>query len=177
MAIVGLCVPVAYAGFAVASKTIATNGINTSLAKKQLTQKEIIVTPTPFNAALWYAIARDTAGYYIGYRSVFDKHTTDFTYHSRNDQLITGIQNRADIVYLKKFADNFYTVENRNDTLLFNVLRFGKVAGWYHPEARFMLYYYINYPQANELAVQRGRFQGWNRRTIKAYLERILGKP
>lgn len=172
----GLTGSMLYIAVAVSSKIITTNSLRENLGASHLPADQLLLTPTPFNTALWYAVTKDDAGYHIGYRSVFDEQQTTFTYHPRNEHLLKNFAARQDMKYLKQFAKGYYTVENRHDTLLFNVLRFGQVAGWYDPNNRFMLYYNISDPEANELAVQRGRFQGWNRETISAFLNRIRGK-
>jgi inner membrane protein len=115
-------------------------------------------------------------GYYISYRSVFDsKEQMDFTWFPRQDSLLDLVENKEEVKDLQVFANGYYTVERRNDTLIFNVLRFGQVGGWQNPRAKFAFYYYCDRPGANNLVVQRGRFEGWNWNTTGSFFRRIKG--
>jgi inner membrane protein len=67
-------------------------------------------------------------------------------------------------------------VEQRNGTIVLNVLRFGQILGWEYPHAGFVFHYFLNSLSDNTLVVQRGRLEGWNKKTIKTMLDRILGK-
>ncbi|MBA4146397.1 MAG: metal-dependent hydrolase, partial [Cytophaga sp.] len=67
------------------------------------------------------------------------------------------------------------TVDDRDSTLVFNDLRFGQIMGWDHPEGKFVFRYYLQKPDENLLVMQRGRFTGWNRKTVRAMLTRIKG--
>ncbi len=172
----GFIASVVYLGFALTSKWIAAKGVKESLQSQQLDYQDYFTTPSPFNTLLWFSVAKDTSGYHVGYRSVFDTRPTPFTYFKQDKALLKEYEKREDIQYLQKFASDFYTVENRNDTMLFNVLRFGQIVGWHDPHEKFMLHYYINYPNDNDLVVQRGRFQRWNRETLASFLQRMAGK-
>jgi inner membrane protein len=159
------------------NKISVDNNIKRSLAQKNIHYTDYFTTPTPFNSMLWYAVANTDSGYYIGYRSVFDDkdRPTGFTFFYRNEHLLQNVESTEDLKKLKRFADRYYTVEKWNDTLVFNVLRFGQMLGWQHPKARFAFHYYLNPRFDNTLVVQRGRFEGWNRRTLLIMWRRILG--
>ena len=133
-------------------------------------------TPTPLNSMLWYIVAESDSGFNIGYSSVFDKteHIT-FHYAPKNRLLLTSDVYKSDAAILTQFPDGFYTISNRHDTLVFNVLRFGEILGWANPNNGFVFYYNLQYPDANELIVQRGRFAGWNKENIDLFLKRIKG--
>ena len=88
---------------------------------------------------------------------------------------LKGIDNTKQVKELLQFADHYYTVENRNDSLIFNVLRFGQVFGWHNQEAKFIFRYYLNPGFNNKLVIQRGRFTGWNNKSLTALYYRIKG--
>jgi len=75
---------------------------------------------------------------------------------------------------LKRFSKGFYTAELTNGTLVFNDLRFGQIAGWQDPKATFTFHYYLQHPD-NSLVIQRGRFEGWNKKTLISFIQRIKG--
>lgn len=139
--------------------------------------KRHFTTPAPFNTWLWFVVLEGNDGYYAGYRSVFDKtKTMDLHWYPKNEQLLRGIADHKEVMDLKQFSQGFYTVEQRQDTLVFNDLRFGQVIGWYDPTQPFAFHYYLNHPEDNNLVVQRGRFAKINAVTMKSFLRRIKGE-
>lgn len=74
-----------------------------------------------------------------------------------------------------RFANNYYTVVHVGDTLVINVLRFGQIFGWQNLKARFAFQYNQKRSYDNSLVVQRGRFKGWNRKTLIEMYSRIKG--
>ena len=85
------------------------------------------------------------------------------------------MQEHEDLQKLLRFSKGYYNVENRNDTLVFNDLRFGQMIGWKDPGAPFVFYYYLQYPKDNKFLVQRGRFARWDWAAVHALLQRIKG--
>jgi len=86
------------------------------------------------------------------------------------------VDKATDIKQLIQFANNYYTLEQTGDTLVFNVLRFGQVAGWENPKADFAFQYFLNPYYDNTLVVQRGRFRGWNKKNLVSMFNRIKGR-
>ncbi len=172
----GIGLSVIYLGYAVVNKILVTGWARQNLAEQGISVRDYIVTPTPFNSWLWYVVARDTAGYSVAYRSVFDSQKKmSFTWFPRNDSLLNTVRNREELEDMIVFADKYYTVENRNDTIVFNVLRFGQVVGWHNPKEKFAFYYYLDRPGSNEVVAQRGRFEKWDKQTISSFIRRIRG--
>lgn len=133
-------------------------------------------TPTPLNNWLWFTVAGNDSGYYVGYRSVFDsKEEMDLHFFPRNDSLLSGIRDRKDVKNLLQFAQDYYTIERWNDTLVLNDLRFGQMSGWEDPRGRFAFHYFLSLPDQNKLVVQRGRFSNWDGRAIRIMWKRIKG--
>ena len=179
IAMLGLSLAGVYLFYALTNKLTVDAKLRAELREKGIpvTQYRYLLTPAPFNSWLWFVVARDQNGFYVGYRSVFDRGSeTSLRYFPKNDTLLRGASDSIEVENLKKFAGDFYTVEKSRDTIKFNVLRFGQVAGWANPGEKFVFYYYLGHPEANKLAVQRGRFAGWNRETFNAYLRRISGR-
>jgi inner membrane protein len=151
-------------------------------AKEQLAHngtpaQRYLSTPTPLNNLLWYIVAEHDSGFYIGYRSVFDgNRPTKFRFTCRNAALLSAATDKAEIARLLRFSQGFYTTELRNDTLKFNVLRFGEIIGWNDTASHCVFYYYPQHPAANELVVQRGRFAKWDGEQLRIFLRRIAGR-
>ncbi|MCW3122192.1 MAG: Protein of unknown function transrane [Flavipsychrobacter sp.] len=146
------------------------------LKEKNIAVSSYFTTPTPLNNLLWYVVAQNDSGYYIGYRSVFDrKRTIEYHYTYRNDQLLRAHEQDADLGRLIRFSKGYYTADQWHDTLVFNDMRFGEIAGWEEPHPRFIFYYFLKQPSANDLLVQRGRFAKWDKRLFASFINRIRG--
>lgn len=168
-----------YLFYAIFNKLLVTKQVEQSLSRRHIPYKNFIITPTPFNTFLWYIVAATDSGYVVGYRSVFDKDTTvtPFTYYPKNEQWLKAINKTVNVQHLIGFADGFYTVQSLGDTLVFNVLRFGQIYGWQDDsKVRLAFQYFLNPSYDNTFVMQRGRFKGWNRKTIIKMYQRIKGK-
>jgi inner membrane protein len=134
-------------------------------------------TPTSFNNWLWYIVAETDSGFYIGYRSVFDKRNeVIFQYYPRNDSLLLPWLNKTDVQKLIRFSQGYYTAESKVQGIIFNDLRFGQIMGWKNRQADFVFHYYLGNPDANHLVVQRGRFSNWDKENVKFFIHRICGE-
>jgi inner membrane protein len=171
----GIAVSAFYLCIAICNKWMVNKAVQKHLAK-QNKPAEFFTTPSPFNTLLWFVAAKDSAGYYTSYRSVFDTGAMDFAFFGRNDSLADEVNNKRDLQRLKNFAQGYYTLEKWGDTTVLNVLRFGQVVGWYDPKERFAFHYYLNHPAENDLVVQRGRFLRWNKKSAAAFFRRMAGK-
>jgi len=119
-------------------------------------------------------VAENDSGYLIGYRSTFDKKDNiKFHYFQRHDSLLNEIDDHEEVNKLIRFSKGFYTLEKWHDTLVFNDLRFGQIAGWYNPEGKFAFHYFLQHKE-NDLVLQRGRFAGWNLHIIGSLIKRIV---
>jgi inner membrane protein len=146
------------------------------LKKQHISYVRYFTTPAPLQSLLWYVVAGNDSGYYVGFRSIFDsKQQIDFQYFPRNEAMLDSINKHEDLQKLIRFSQEFYTVENVHDTLLFNDLRFGQIIGWQNPKEKFVFHYYLQHPNENTLVVQRGRFEGWDWQTAASLLKRIKG--
>lgn len=164
-----------YFAYAVYNKSVVNEATRDALADQGIEAKRFFTTPTPANTWLWFVVVEDDSGFHITHRSTFDNRAMDFTYFPQQRQLLKGLGETDDVDNLLEFSQGYYTIAQRGDTLLFNDLRFGQIAGWADPKAGFVFHYYLNYPEANLLVIQRGRFSNWNRRTFTKMLERIGG--
>lgn len=165
-----------YLSLALLAKQYINRFVNNSTSPGTSATQRYFTSPTPLNTLLWYVVKETDSGFYIGYRSVFDGNgTIDYHFAPRNEYLLRQCNNTHDINNLKRFSQGYYTASLRQDTVLFNDIRFGEIQGWAEPHPEFIFYYYPQYPDANKLAVQRGRFAKWNSITLKRYIGRIMG--
>jgi len=173
----GLVISSVYFLYAVFNKITIVHETKVALERQHISYHRLLTTPTPLNSWLWYVVVEDSAGFHTAYRATADdtNEAITFTYFPRQDELIHPFENLHDVQQLKRFSQGYYTVEQSGDTLIFNDLRFGQIAGWEDPAAKFVFHYYVNYPEANLLVIQRGRFSNWNRKTFRSMIDRIRG--
>ena len=165
-----------YLVFCLINKAKINSDVKKILQKQHISYKRYFTTPGPFQNFLWFVVAGNDSGYHVGFCSLFDrKKEIVFQYFSRNDSLLKPVHDREETRRLIRFSQQFYAVEKWNDTLVFNDLRFGQITGWQNPQGHFMFHYFLEPPGDNKLVVLRGRFQGWNRQTIRSFLKRIRG--
>ena len=165
----------AYFLVGIVNKLTVEASIKKNAVKENIVYNRHFTSPTPFNNLLWYAVLENEAGYYIGYRSIFDKDKPmSFQYRYKNKVLLQNVIDREDVKNLVTFSQDYYTAEQYNDTLIFNDLRFGQITGWTDSNARFAFYYFVNYPKENDLVIQRGRFKNWNSRTLGSLWSRMM---
>ena len=165
-----------YLGYCVVNKIIINNDVKQLLHKQEIQYNNYLTTPAPLQSWLWFVAARTDSGYYIGYRSVFDKSKKlSLQYFPRNASLLNNTKDYKQVQQLIRFSQGYYTVEQRKDTLVFNDLRFGQVIGWVNPKEEFAFHYYVEPDIDNTLVVQRGRFAKWDRHAFNIFWQRIKG--
>ncbi len=172
----GIFIPVLYLGYCIMNKIKINNDVKEIFTTENIPHERYFTTPAPLQNCLWYVVAGNDSGYYVGYRSVFDnKKKIDFQYFPRNDSLLKNVSDNEEVGELIRFSRGFYTVAKYNDALVFNDLRFGQIIGWENPKAKFVFHYYLKHPGENRLVVQRGRFAKWNWGVVKKLWRRIRG--
>jgi inner membrane protein len=171
----GILLSSAYLCYCITNKLRIDRHAKADLLAQHHPYTRYLSTPTPLNNWLWYIVAEDSGGFYTGYRSMFDHQPTQFRFQPRAGSLLKPFLQQPDVPYLLRFSQGFYTVEQWGDTTVFNDLRFGEMKGWEDPKARFVFHYYLQYPKGNKVVVQRGRFAGWDHRTIRIFIRRIKG--
>lgn len=175
-AVAGIVFSCIYLIYCVANKLHIERDVQAALKKQEIPYTDHFTTPSPLNNWLWFTVAGNDSGFYVGYRSVFDtQDTMELHFFPKNEALLAGIAERRDVKNLVRFSQGFYTVERWNDTLVFNDLRFGQMSGWENPAGRFAFHYFLSMPEENDLVVQRGRFSKWTRRSVSVLWRRIKG--
>lgn len=174
----GLLLPCFYLLYAFSNKVSVDKQIATSLQKQELQNAAYVSTPTAFNTWLWYIMVPADSGVHIGYRSVYDNKNfvTPFTFYPKNEELLSSIEKTGDVVNLKIFADTIYTIEQKHDSLIFTVPRFGRIAGWDDHQMGFNFQFYLNEGFDNTLVIQRGRAKELDREIFRRMFYRIRGK-
>ena len=172
----GVIIPFIYLGYCSINKIKINNDVKKIFIAQHIPHERYFTTPAPLQNWLWYVVAGNDSGYYVGFRSLFDsKRKMDFQYFPRNDSLLKPIADHEDLQKLIRFSQQFYTVEKYNGSLIFNDLRFGQIIGWQNPKEQFVFHYFLQHPEDNILVVQRGRFAKWDWNVAKTLWKRIQG--
>lgn len=172
----GVFIPFIYLSYCSINKIKINSDVKEIFARQHIPHSRYFTTPAPLQNWLWFVVAGNDSGYYVGFRSLFDRNEKmDFHYFPRNDSLLKQVAGNEDLQKLVRFSQQFYTVEKWNDTLVFNDLRFGQIIGWKEPREKFVFHYFLQQPEDNKLVVQRGRFAKWDMDVAVALLKRIRG--
>jgi inner membrane protein len=173
----GLLVPAAYLLYSFGNKWYIERETKRILTAQKIPFKKILTTPAPMQTWLWYVAAETDSGFYSSYRSVFDDDPQNIpvAFDAKNLQLTASVRDTAALQNMVDFSQGFYTLQQINDTILINDLRFGKIIGWYDINERFAFYFYLQPDADNALAVQRGRFAKWDEAVFKTLIRRIRG--
>ncbi|MEJ7645819.1 MAG: metal-dependent hydrolase [Chryseolinea sp.] len=177
IAVCGLLLSGCYLGYSLTNKFLVDRAVQRALVRQSIPYSKYITTPTPFNNLLWFVATTGTSGSYVGYRSVFDREADiSFEFFPRNDSLLPLAADKEEVAKLVRFSQEFYTLNWKADTLVFNDLRFGQMLGWQNSRAEFAFHYYLSPRLDNKLVIQRGRFANWDRAGLNALLTRIGGE-
>jgi inner membrane protein len=161
---------------AVSNHYIISARIASKLETENISYRRLLVTPTPLNSWLWFIAAEQDSGYYLNYSTIFRINSSNpFHYIPKGEQFIPWVNDQKTLRKLTNFSDGYYTIEKKGgDTLVFNDLRFGQIAGWQDPAAPFAFHYYIDGKGDNTYVMQRGRFTHWNSKTVKVLLKKTF---
>ncbi len=150
----GLIVSSSYMLLTILFKGYAYCQFEASLERQQIAYLEIETRPTPLNCILWNAHVETQDSFLIGYYSLFDKPgLIRFTGFAKNTYLLGRMANEDLVKRLEKLSENWYTIEQRNDSILcFNDLRFGQ-AGFASDAKEFVFHYLLSYDSKGKLMV------------------------
>jgi inner membrane protein len=176
LAVLIILISASYMSVCLINKAVINSRAEKTFAQAGFKVKNYFTSPTPLNNMLWYIVAETDSGFYIGYSSIFDRDKDiHLEYYSQNNHLLKSVSNQDEVAKLKRFSQGYYTIEKVEETVVLNDLRFGQIAGWDTPRAKFIFYFFLEKPDMNLLVVQRGRFTGWNKRTLRSFWRRIKG--
>lgn len=112
-----------------------------SLDRQRIDHQGISTRPTPFNSILWSVNVNLEDRYKLGLHSLFDtKPEVELVDVPKNHDRLGKWEDHPDVQRLIRLADDNYVISERNDTLIFNDLRFGQM-GDPHPDKPFVFSY------------------------------------
>ncbi|MGB3075621.1 MAG: metal-dependent hydrolase, partial [Chitinophagales bacterium] len=136
-----------------------------------------ITTPTPLNNLLWYDLAKTKDGFYIGYRSIFDKQPAmQLTFVPQNDSMLGDLRSDKGVQKLIRFSQDYYCITKHDSSgINFHDMRFGQIGGWDNPNADFVFSYYITKEPGNYVNINQGRFEASTGEAFNSLIRRIRG--
>ncbi|UAM99489.1 metal-dependent hydrolase [Polaribacter litorisediminis] len=121
----GLFVSSSYLILTLFLKWFAYQNFSQELKNQNIHYKAFTVKPTPLNTILWTANVETENSFLIGYNSFFDKNPIQFSRYPKNHHLLGDLANHPKIKRMIKISKGFYTINELNNVLYFNDLRFG----------------------------------------------------
>jgi len=175
--IIAIVLSIFYLGFACFNKISIDNKAQVSFNKSGIHPVRYFSTPTPLNCMLWYVVAAADSNEYTAYSSVWDNKNRPiiFEKHADNYALLHRPVDKNVLKDLEFFAGNYYTVTQSGNVLYFNIPRFEQIQGWDNKNAPFAFSYPLLPGYNGYMLLQKGRLTGWNKTTVKLYIERIAG--
>lgn len=158
------------------NKLYVNNIAEQSLRWHGIASREYFVTPTPLNNLLWYIVVKDGARYHTTYYSVLDERLPVFHTIEKNDSLLEPYRNSESVQNLVRFSQGYYMLQEEDDMLLFNDMRFGQESGWIIPQASYVFSFDIRGERPHMIRVQENRFKTFESRSLVALYSRIKGK-
>ncbi|MGJ8665711.1 MAG: metal-dependent hydrolase [Patiriisocius sp.] len=89
---------------------------------------ELETKPAPLNTILWTANVQTEDAYLIANYSLFDTQPITFSKHLKNHQLLGDLANNEKIKRLIKLTKGWFIIQEKDDGLYFNDLRFGQLS-------------------------------------------------
>lgn len=124
----GLLVSSAYLVLSLIFKGIAYNNFVHSLERQGIFYERMETRPTPFNTILWTANVEVEDAYLIGYYSLLDKEDIiRFEAVPKNHHYLGNLKNDKNVQRLMKISKGWFTISEKDGSLYFNDLRFGKL--------------------------------------------------
>ncbi len=150
----GLVISSVYLTLTVINKFYVELRTSEILALKKIEYHRKMTLPAPLNNVLWSVIAESKEGYYVGYYSLFDQNAQSPKFIPRNENLLTPFEPAHELRTLKEFSKGYYVLQEKNNDVLFNDLRFGTSSGWFDLTGSYIFSFTI--AEATEgLTVQR----------------------
>lgn len=124
----GLLISSAYLVLSLIFKGIAYNNFVHSLERQGIFYERIETRPTPFNTILWTANVEVEDAYLMGYYSLLDKEDIiRFEAVPKNHNYLGNLKNDKNVQRLMKISKGWFTISEKDGSLYFNDLRFGKL--------------------------------------------------
>ena len=127
---IGLSLSSIYLVWTLCAKFYVNSKLEDALEKEGIAYLSYQSRPTPFNTILWTFNVETEESFRIHYYSLFDeKFDLEYREFSKNHDLLKKFRNHPSIEQLIFLTKGYYTIEDRNGSLIMNDLRFGLLDG------------------------------------------------
>lgn len=116
LAWLGLTLSTLYLAASFGGKYEAQRVFTRALAEQQIAAERFVTAPTPLNTVLWYCVAENRDGCYLGYYSLLDRDPRIvFSFVPRRDELLGEAVSDETFQRLVRFSDGYYSVRRRSE--------------------------------------------------------------
>ena len=128
----GLGLAATYALLGVAMKFVASAGFDADLARRGVIYQRRMEAPTPFNILLWRAVVDRGDEFWVGYRTVFERHATPvrWTVYPQHKSALAGMQDLREVQALRWFTDGWWIARPHAKGAWLGDLRFDEARSW-----------------------------------------------
>lgn len=155
---------------------------------KQVGDGQILITPMPFSSLLWFAAIPSDSGFFIGYRSVFEKQNPIRLQFIPAKKRYAGLfSENNELNILLNFSGNDWLITSDHIDgrieYFFTNLRFGIRPGWNSMEPLQSTDFVLRYPLSEEFTgrtlLQSGRASGLDKEGIRELFKKTFpsGRP
>ncbi len=124
---VGLVISTLYVGWSWIAQTIVERNVEDALAKMQLQDAPVFMTPTPFNTLLWRVVVMTEDGHLEGFDSLLvDEGTMRFAEYPSDTDAMQQASDMWAVGRLRWFAQDFVKAWVEDDRLIMSDLRMGQ---------------------------------------------------
>jgi inner membrane protein len=122
---IGFVISSMYLIYGLGIKTFVVKQFETALKNQNIIYSKIIVKPTFSNIILWNANVMTQDAVLLSDYSLLDTKPISFTSYNRNLDLAKSLKEDPTYKELEEISEGWYILQNKNDTIFFNDLRYG----------------------------------------------------
>ncbi len=115
-----------YICWSIGAKTHVDRVVMENIAERQISHRNVLTVPTPFNTVLWRVLVTDGSAYYEGFYSLLDPtRRIAMTRYPLNRELLTGVEHHWPVKRLEWFTHGLYAVKAVDKDIIIADLRMG----------------------------------------------------
>ena len=128
----GLGLAAAYTLLAVGMKFVASAGFDADLSRRHVTCHRRMEAPTPLNILLWRSVVDRGDEYWVGYRTVFEWHSTPvrWTVYPKGSASLAPIANMREVKTVLNFTDDWWIARPHALGVWVGDMRFCEMRKW-----------------------------------------------
>ncbi len=171
----GLILSTTYLGITLLLKFYTYQHFKRALNDQGISYTAIETKPTAFNSLLWTANVDTDSHYLIGHYTIFDTQPIHFSKYLKNHFLLDTLRQEPQVKKLLKITEGWYNLEQKEDYIVLNDLRFGLLS--LSPQAKdFVFSYTIKKNKDGSVSIEeREKNMRDGKKLIQELITRIQG--